>query len=173
MAEAAALEARIARLEAESEIRRLKARYLNACDMKDVEVIRACFHPDAELDYAPMGKFGLDQLIAVFTQIAVGSPIADSHQIHNGEVGILSPDERHLRRRIRQNRRGLAHYVIASHAKADRRRHVAGRRHTDHADDALAVAFLKKRAWSFEYPGPRLQKFFCFFLFTKRSACLL
>jgi hypothetical protein len=89
MAEAAALEARIARLEAESEIRRLKARYLNACDLKDVDAIRACFHPDAELDYAPMGKFGLEQMIAVFTQIAVGSPIADCHQIHNGEIEIL------------------------------------------------------------------------------------
>jgi ketosteroid isomerase-like protein len=89
MTEAASLEARIARLEAESEIRKLKARYLNACDMKDVKVIRACFHPDAELDYAPMGKFGLDQLIAVFTQIAVGSPIEDSHQIHNGEIEIF------------------------------------------------------------------------------------
>ncbi|MFD2499277.1 nuclear transport factor 2 family protein [Rhizorhabdus histidinilytica] len=52
----ASLEERIARLEAESEIRKLKARYLNACDAKDVDAIRACFTPDAELDYQPVGK---------------------------------------------------------------------------------------------------------------------
>jgi hypothetical protein len=86
------LEARIARLEAESDIRKLKARYLNACDLKDPEAIRACFHPDAELDYAPLGKFGVGQMIAAFTKIAVGSPIADSHQIHNGEIEIHSAD---------------------------------------------------------------------------------
>ena len=43
------LAGRIARLEAESDIRRLKARYLNACDAKDVDRIRECFTPDAEL----------------------------------------------------------------------------------------------------------------------------
>jgi len=89
MADVFELEARIARLEAESEIRKLKARYLNACDAKDVEAIRACFHPDAALDYGPMGKFGLDQLIAVFTEISVVTPIVDSHQIHNGEIEIF------------------------------------------------------------------------------------
>jgi hypothetical protein len=92
MADVLELEARIARLEAESGIRKLKARYLNACDAKDIEVIRACFHPEVALDYGPMGKFGLDQLIAVFTRIAVETPIVDSHQIHNGEIEILDTD---------------------------------------------------------------------------------
>ncbi|MGF7148173.1 hypothetical protein FHS96_001782 [Sphingomonas zeicaulis] len=86
------LETRIARLEAESEIRKLKARYLNACDAKDVDAIRACFTPDAELDYQPVGKFGPDGLIEAFTQIAVNSPIVDVHQIHNGEIEILDAD---------------------------------------------------------------------------------
>jgi len=88
----ASLEERIARLEAESEIRKLKARYLNACDAKDVEAIRSCFTPDAELDYQPVGKFGPDGLIAAFTQIAVNSPIVDVHQIHNGEIEIVDAD---------------------------------------------------------------------------------
>jgi len=87
------LETRIARLEAESDIRKLKARYLNACDAKDVETIRACFTPDAQIDYAPMGAFSVDGLIDVFTQIAVASPIIDVHQMHNGEIEIL--DARH------------------------------------------------------------------------------
>ena len=46
------LAARIARLEAESQIRRIKSRYLNACDSKDVAAIRACFIPEAVLDDA-------------------------------------------------------------------------------------------------------------------------
>ncbi|MCM2330955.1 MAG: nuclear transport factor 2 family protein, partial [Pseudomonas sagittaria] len=37
------LEARIARLEALEAIQRLKHRYLNACDLKQVESIRDCF----------------------------------------------------------------------------------------------------------------------------------
>ncbi|ABQ69639.1 nuclear transport factor 2 family protein [Rhizorhabdus wittichii] len=88
----ASLEERIARLEAESEIRKLKARYLNACDAKDVEAIRACFTPDADLDYRPVGKFGPDGLIEAFTRIAVESPIVDVHQIHNGEIEIVDAD---------------------------------------------------------------------------------
>lgn len=86
------LEERIARLEAESDIRRLKARYLNACDAKDVDAIRACFTPDAELDYQPVGKFGPNGLIEAFTQIALHSPIVDVHQIHNGEIEVIDAD---------------------------------------------------------------------------------
>ncbi len=91
------LETRIARLEAESEIRRLKARYLNACDLKDVAAIRGCFTDDAALDYAPMGQFNLDQLIAVFTKFAVEQPIVDSHQMHNGEIEIVDADHARAR----------------------------------------------------------------------------
>jgi len=87
-----AIEKRLARLEAESEIRALKARYLNACDAKDPPRIRACFTEDAQLDYGPMGKFGLDGLIEIFTQIAMNSPIVDSHHGHNGEVELTGPD---------------------------------------------------------------------------------
>lgn len=87
------LETRIACLEAEREIRKLKARYLNACDAKDVAAIRGCFLADAELDYVPMGKFTLDGMIEAFIAIAVGSPIIDVHQMHNGEIDIL--DEAH------------------------------------------------------------------------------
>lgn len=86
------LEDRIARLEAESEIRKLKARYLNACDAKDVERIRSVFTADAQLDYQPIGKFGVDGLIAAFTSIALHSPIVDVHQMHNGEIEIVDAD---------------------------------------------------------------------------------
>ena len=76
------LETRLAALEAESAIRKLKYIYLNACDSKDVETIKACFTEDAELDYPPIGKFGLDGLIDIFTQMAATTPITDVHQIH-------------------------------------------------------------------------------------------
>ena len=46
-----ALEKRLEALEAENAIRKLKYTYLNACDLKDVETIKACFTEDAELDY--------------------------------------------------------------------------------------------------------------------------
>jgi hypothetical protein len=86
------IEARLARLEAEADIRRLKARYLNACDAKQADRVRACFTEDAALDYGPLGKFGVDGLIDVFTRLAVQTPIADSHQGHNGEIDLIDAD---------------------------------------------------------------------------------
>jgi len=81
-------ERRIARLEAESDIRKLKARYLNACDAKNIDDIRACFTEDAEIVFPPIGSFGLDGLIDIFTQMAASTPIADVHHAHNGEITI-------------------------------------------------------------------------------------
>lgn len=86
------IEERLARLEAESEIRRVKARYLNACDAKQADVVRACFTADAVIDFEGMGVFTVDQLVGIFTEIAVNSPITDSHHGHNGEIEILSAD---------------------------------------------------------------------------------
>jgi ketosteroid isomerase-like protein len=88
------LEARIARLEAESEIRRLKARYLNSCDAKDVDAIRACFTPDAEIDFPPLGRFDVDGMIGIFTQIAATTPIVDVHQAHNAEIEVDGDEAR-------------------------------------------------------------------------------
>lgn len=82
------LEARITKLEDESEIRKLKAKYLNACDMKNIEAIRACFTEDAEIVFPPLGQFGLNGLIDIFTQMALTTPIVDIHHGHNGEIEI-------------------------------------------------------------------------------------
>ena len=82
------LEKRIEQLEAESEIRKLKARYLNACDAKDVPAIRACFTEDAVIEYPPLGSFDLDGMIGIFEQMAATTPIVDVHQGHNGEIDI-------------------------------------------------------------------------------------
>lgn len=82
------LAARLHVLEAESAIRKLKARYLNACDAKDATAVRACFTADAVIDYPPLGAFDLDGLINVFTEMAVNSNIVDVHQGHNAEIEI-------------------------------------------------------------------------------------
>jgi len=82
------LETRIAKLEAESDIRKLKARYLNACDAKNEEAIRACFTQDAEIEFPPLGSFDLDGLMAIFDQMAATTPIVDVHHGHNGEIEI-------------------------------------------------------------------------------------
>ena len=37
-------------------------------------------------------KFGLDGLIDIFTQIAMNSPIVDSHHGHNGEIELTGAD---------------------------------------------------------------------------------
>ena len=41
-------ERRLARLEALEAIRLLKHRYLNACDLKEVETVRDCFATDSK-----------------------------------------------------------------------------------------------------------------------------
>ena len=82
------LEDRLDRLEAESDIRKLKARYLNACDRKDIETIRACFTPDAIIDFPPLGEFDVDGLIGIFNQMAASTNIIDSHHGHNAEITI-------------------------------------------------------------------------------------
>lgn len=86
------IETRLQRLEDESEIRKLKARYLNSCDAKDADAMRACFTEDAEIEFPPLGSFDLDGVVGIFTQMAVETPIVDVHQGHNGEIEI-SGDE--------------------------------------------------------------------------------
>lgn len=84
------LEQRLARLEAEADIRRLKARYFNACDAKDVERMRECFVEEARIEFPPIGNFdGRDGLIDIFAKLAASTPIVDAHQGHNAEITVL------------------------------------------------------------------------------------
>lgn len=91
------IEDRLIHLESESAIRRLKARYLNACDAKEADEVRACFTADAVIDFEGMGVFTVDQLVSIFTEMAVTTPIADIHHGHNGEIEILSKNEAQAR----------------------------------------------------------------------------
>ena len=82
------IEARIAKLEAETAIRKLKARYLNACDRKDPATIRDCYTKGAIIDFPPLGEFDVDGLIEIFTNLAVNTNIIDSHQGFNAEITV-------------------------------------------------------------------------------------
>lgn len=83
---------RIQRLEAIEAIRALKAKYLNACDLKQLEEIRSCFvERDLFLDYGVIGQFDhVDQLIEVFDRQGNHPHIFDSHHGCNAEIDILS-----------------------------------------------------------------------------------
>ncbi|MDX2274601.1 MAG: nuclear transport factor 2 family protein [Hyphomonadaceae bacterium] len=84
------LEERIARLEAEADIRRLKARYLNACDKKDAKGMSGCFTPDAVIEFPLVNvKAGPKELEETFTELAVKTPIVDQHQGHNAEITVI------------------------------------------------------------------------------------
>ena len=88
------LEQRIARLEALEAIRQLKHRYLNACDLKEVEVIRECFTSGPiTIDYGPLGCFhDRDSFITLYQSLACQPQVRDSHHGANPEIELLGDD---------------------------------------------------------------------------------
>lgn len=93
MADKSLLE-RIQRLEDIEAIRRLKARYFNACDAKDVEAIRGCFIDGPMLiDYGVVGTFAdREGLIEVFIDKGCHPHVVDLHHGQNAEIDITGPD---------------------------------------------------------------------------------
>ncbi|MDH4653996.1 nuclear transport factor 2 family protein [Pseudomonas sp. JS3066] len=89
------LEQRIARLEALEAVRLLKHRYLNACDLKDVETIRACFaEGPITIDYGPVGTFQeRDSFVALYQSLACNERVIDLHHGANPELEHLVDDE--------------------------------------------------------------------------------
>ena len=87
-------EQRLARLEALEAIRQLKHRYLNACDLKEVEVIRACFASGPiTIDYGPLGCFhDRDSFIALYQSLACQPQVRDSHHGANPEIELTADD---------------------------------------------------------------------------------
>ncbi|GAB3103734.1 nuclear transport factor 2 family protein [Aestuariicella hydrocarbonica] len=83
---------RLARLEAIEAIKQLKARYLSACDRKQVEIIRDCFVDGPVLiDYGPIGRFEhREGLIEIFNQLGNHDYIIDMHHGQNPQIDILS-----------------------------------------------------------------------------------
>ena len=88
------LEQRIARLEALEAIRQLKHRYLNACDLKDIEAIRDCFATGPiRIDYEAVGVFEeRDPFVALYQALACHPRVRDSHHGANPEIELLSDD---------------------------------------------------------------------------------
>lgn len=89
------LEQRIARLEALEDIRQLKHRYLNACDLKQVERIRDCFaEGDILIDYGPLGLFReREHFVALYQELACHASVIDLHHGANPEIELLSATE--------------------------------------------------------------------------------
>lgn len=88
MQDAMTLEQRIARLEALEAIRELKHRYLNACDLKDVAAIRACFAQGPVLiDYGPLGVFNdREPFLALYSKLACVPRVIDLHHAANPQI---------------------------------------------------------------------------------------
>jgi len=85
---------RIRRLEDIESVRRLKARYFNACDRKHVDDIRACFvEGPVHIDYGVVGVFGnREELIKVFVEKGCHPHVVDLHHGQNAEIDITGPD---------------------------------------------------------------------------------
>lgn len=85
------LQQRIYRLEAIEAIKQLKARYLTACDRKQVDVLRDCF-PDRPvvIDYGPVGSFDhRDGLAGIFEKIACNDHVFDIHLGANPQIRLI------------------------------------------------------------------------------------
>ncbi|RJG10848.1 nuclear transport factor 2 family protein [Pseudomonas cavernicola] len=89
------LEQRIVRLEALEAIRQLKHRYLNACDLKQVDSIRDCFaEGEVLIDYGPLGTFReRESFVALYRELACHDSVIDLHHGANPEIELLSATE--------------------------------------------------------------------------------
>ncbi len=90
-----AIIARLQRLEDIDAIRRLKARYLHACDRKQIEVIRDCFAPGSvSIDYGAIGCFNnREDFLRVYQEKACHPEVIDIHHGHNEQIEWLSLTE--------------------------------------------------------------------------------
>ncbi len=92
------LAARCERLEAIEAIRRLKARFLNACDRQDPEAVRDCFvEGEAIIDMSYFGHCrNRDEFVDdVFVPRGCHDYVLDMHHCSNGEIELV--DSEHAR----------------------------------------------------------------------------
>lgn len=88
------LAARVRRLEAERAIRDLKARYLRACDLKDVEGLRDTLDPAAMIDFEGFPPFeGREAFVAVYREFGCAPGVFDIHHGANGVIEFASEHE--------------------------------------------------------------------------------
>ena len=89
------LAARVAALEDINAIRQLKARYLRACDLKQVDDLRDTLLPQGvRLDYQNFPLFTQrEDFIAVYRQMACQGGVYDLHHAGNADIELTGPDE--------------------------------------------------------------------------------
>lgn len=85
--------ARLQRLEDIEAIRKLKARYLHACDRKNIVALRDCFAPgNIHIDYGAIGCFDTrEDFLRVYQEKACHPEVIDIHHGHNEQIEWLSP----------------------------------------------------------------------------------
>ena len=85
---------RLAVLEDKEAIRLLKARYLRACDLKQVEAVRDCFAPGPiRIAYQNFPEFtDRDAFVAVYEQMACQGGVYDLHHSTNWEITLTGAD---------------------------------------------------------------------------------
>ncbi len=89
------LAARVAALEDINAIRQLKARYLRACDLKQVDDLRDTLLPrGVRLDYQNFPLFtDREDFIATFESMACQGGVYDLHHAGNADIELTGPDE--------------------------------------------------------------------------------
>lgn len=85
-----ALEKRVQELEDLEAIRTLKAAYLNACDLKQPEAVRACFaEGEVLIDYGHIGVYhDRDSFVKVFEELGCHPHVLDMHHGANPQIEI-------------------------------------------------------------------------------------
>lgn len=88
------LAARLAALEDKEAIRALKARYLRACDLKQVDVVRDSFAPGPiRIAYQGFPEFTeRDAFVAVYESMACQGGVYDIHHATNWAIDLTGPD---------------------------------------------------------------------------------
>ena len=91
---------RVQRLEDLEAIRRLKSRYLNACDQQDPESAKKCFaEGEVEIDMGHVGVFrSRDQFAALYKAAGCHPHVLDMHQGGNAEIDFM--DDEHATRAL-------------------------------------------------------------------------
>ncbi len=86
------LAARLSALEDKEAIRALKARYLRACDLKQVEDVRDCFATGKiRIAYENFPEFDdRDAFVAIYEQMACNGGVYDLHHATNWQIDLES-----------------------------------------------------------------------------------
>lgn len=89
------LAARVVALEDREAIRELKARYLRACDLKQVEEVRDCFLPDVvRIDYQNFPVMtDREDFVRMFEDMACQGGVYDIHHATNAQISLTGENE--------------------------------------------------------------------------------